>query len=86
MDEHIQKIIEETISEKNFKKIRENSLFLSDRQIEVLERNHVDWKRCMNMKELLFLIEEALYEVEDEQLDLLAGQLQEQDYYSNSNK
>lgn len=86
MNEHINEIIEESINEKNFRKIRENNLYLSDNQVEILERNHIPWKKCTNTKELIFYIERTLSEEENEQLDLLAEQLQEQEYYINTRK
>lgn len=86
MDEYIKEVIKETTNERNFRQIRKNGLFLNDYQIEILEQNDICWKQCTSTKQLLFLIEECLNEKDDEQLDLLAEQLQEQNYYSNTNK
>lgn len=86
MKKVIKELIEEATNIDNFRKIRENGLFLSDKQIEILEKNHILWKQCTNTKELIFQIEDALNEEEDEQLDNLASQLQEQEYYVNTRK
>jgi len=86
MEEEIQKLIQEAVNENNFGKIQENGLFLSNKQIQILERNNIPWKRYASLKELLFYIEDILYEEENEELDRLAEQLAEQQYYQNTNK
>lgn len=86
MEEEIQKLLQEAVNENNFGKIQENGLFLSNKQIQILERNNIPWKRYASLKELLFYIEDILYEEENEELDRLAEQLAEQQYYQNTNK
>ncbi len=86
MEEEIKKLIESAADEKNFRKTRENGLFLSDNQIEILNTSHIDWKSCISMNELIFKIEVVLDEEEDEILDILASQLAEQEYYQNTKK
>lgn len=86
MEEEIKKIIESATDEKNFRKTRENGLFLSDNQVELLNASHIDWKSCSSIKELIFKIDDALDEEEDEILNELASQLAEQEYYQNTKK
>lgn len=86
MEEEIQKLLQEAVNENNFGKIQENGLFLSNKQIQILERNNIPWKRYASLKKLLFYIEDILYEEENEELDRLAEQLAEQQYYQNTNK
>ena len=77
-------IIENT--EKSFLKLRENGLLLSDNQIEILNRNEINYKKCLNIKQLIFVIDEVLEESEDEELEELVNQLSEFNYYHYTNK
>jgi len=77
-------IIENT--EKSFLKLRENGLLLSDNQIEILNRNEINYKKCLNIKQLIFVIDEVLEESEDEELEELVNQLSEFYYYHYTNK
>lgn len=68
---------------------RENGMFLSDYQIEILKRNGFSYQKYQNMKELLFDIEDYLNEsltIEDEELETIASELSEREYYSHTNQ
>lgn len=67
-------------------KRRENSLLLSDYQLSVLSRNGIDYKKYINMKELLFEIENCLDDYYDDELDLVSSQLSEYIYYIETKK
>ena len=69
---------------KNFLKVRENGLLLTDNQVNTLERFNIDASKCQSMTELLYMIDEC--GEDDEELEYLAEQLAERNYYENINK
>lgn len=67
-------------------KARKNGLYLSDNQIDILRKNEINYEECVDIKMLLYRIDEALeYEPNDE-LEELSISLAEFDYYHNTNK
>lgn len=61
---------------------RENGMLLSDYQVEVLQRNGIDYKKYGSIKEILFEINEILDEDnDDEELEAVAKELDEKNYY-----
>ena len=72
--------------EKSFLKRRENGLMLSDNDIEILERNGINYLEFSNLQSLIFMIEEALEEEENEELENLNIKLGEYNYYNYTNK
>ena len=78
--------IEDLISEKYMHKDIGNGLFLSDYQIDVLLRNNIDPFKCSGINELIFLIDEALEEIDDDELDAVSREIMEFNYYTNTNK
>jgi hypothetical protein len=73
-------------TEKSFLKRRENGLMLSDNDIEILERNGINYLEATNLENLIFMIEEALEEEENEELDSLNIKLGEYNYYNYTEK
>lgn len=65
---------------------RENGMLLSDYQIDVLGKNNLDYLNYKTINELMFAINNALDEDYDEQLDEIASQIDESNYYQNINK
>jgi len=65
-----------------------NGLLLTNHEIDVLDRNHIDYKKCKSLKEIIYEIEEVLLDMDivDEELDLVSGSISERDYYMNTNK
>lgn len=82
--------VEEAVNFANFDhlllKRRENSLLLSDYQVSILNRNNINYQQYINVRDLLFEIEEALDNDFDEELDLVASQLSEYVYYNETKK
>lgn len=60
---------------------RENGMLLSDYQVEVLEKNNINYMNYSNIKELLFAVNEM--DLDDEELEQIIMQLDESDYYSH---
>ena len=81
--------IEENDYDKNFLKARKNGLLLTDNQVKILERYNIDPGKCGSTSELLYMIDEALDGMdEDEYADLnnIAEVLDERRYYEEINK
>ncbi len=73
-------------TDKSFMKRRANGLMLSDNDINILERNEIDYLKFNSLSELLFEIEESLEENDDDELDALSIKLGEYNYYNYTNK
>ena len=85
--QNIDEYINDIMTQNNLVKINDN-LYLKKYQIDVLETFHIEYKSCASISEILFLIDEAL-ESDTGDTDLLeevALQLQEFNYYHNTNK
>ena len=61
-------------------------MHLYDFQIDILKRNGFDYLKYTNIKEMLFDIEEYLYDEYDDELDLVSSQIYEYIYYKDMNK
>lgn len=86
--EELDKYIDKTIKENMLKKI--NNIYLSTRQINILQRYNIDYKNVIDLKELIFNVENYINDnyVYDELYDLeeLSRELSEFNYYYNTNK
>lgn len=67
-------------------KRRENKMLLNDYQINVLNRNGINYLKYSNYKNLLFDIEELLNDNYDEELDSVSKFISEYVYYNETNK
>ena len=85
-DEEINKIATKAIYDNKLNKISDN-LYLSNRQIEILKRYEIDYKKFNDIKYLMYEVETALEEVYDaDDLQALSIELSEFNYYHNTNK
>lgn len=67
----------------DLKKERENKMYLSNNEIKTLEKYDVDYKKFDNLSSLIF----ELNEIDgDDDLEELAIELSEFNYYNNQNK
>lgn len=85
---NIDKIINDIDFEGNMLK-REGNLLLSNNEINVLERYDIEYKKCMGMHELIYLIEDYLdnsYDDVLEDLEDVSASIAERNYYMNTNK
>lgn len=85
MDDKI-KEIEEKLNHPDFLTRQKNGLMLNKHHIEVLERFKIEWQKYSTFSSLVYEIEEILTEIEDEELEKLANELQEFSYYSEVRK
>ena len=74
------------IEKTKLKKIK-NDIYLSDAWIEILERYDIDYRKYNSVSALIFVIEEILNSgVEANELEELSRDIQEFNYYNNTNK
>lgn len=85
---NIETIVDEIDIKNNFRINRGNDIYLSNNQINILERNKIDYKKYSSLSSLIFDIEEYLNTTSeiDEELDELLTDLSELNYYKNTNK
>lgn len=67
------------------------SFYLTNREIEILERNFIDYQTCTSLKDLIFKIQdiledESLDRDDGDDLDYVLENISERDYYQNANK
>lgn len=71
-------------------KQRKNGLLLSDEQIEILKNHNINYEEYTTLSSLIFAIEDYINDVQGymdiTDIDELSKQLQEQNYYNNTNK
>ena len=74
------------IEKTKIKKIK-NDIYLSDAWIEILERYDIDYRKYNSISALIFDIEEILNSgIEANELEELSRDIQEFNYYNNTNK
>ncbi len=78
--------IDDLYSQRYMHKEVKKGIFLSEYQIEVLNRNGIKIEECGTINELMYFIDEILDESEDEELDMVYNEIMEFNYYSNVNK
>ena len=86
-NKEIDNIVLKTINDNKLKKI--NNIYLSNRQIDILNMYNIDYKNVTDIKQLIFKIEDYLYEnnyIETDELENLSLELSEFNYYYNTNK
>ena len=84
----IDNFINETIKNNTLKKI--NNIYLSNKQISILDKYNIDYKNKTSVSELIFEVEEYIndnYDYDDlSDLENLSLELSEFNYYYNTNK
>lgn len=82
--------IEELLKEKNvigsMHSLRENNLFLSDEQIEILNKYKINYQEYTTLSSLIYAIDERLSFEEIDELEDIASMLSEYRYYNEVNK
>ena len=63
-----------------------NGIYLTDSEVNILKNNGFDVNKYSNVKELMFDLEEALEENENDELDMILSSIAEFNYYHNTNK
>ena len=83
-EDYINSILEETSTK--MPKYRKKKIYLSDYQIEVLNRFGIDFNKYNDLKEIIFEVESILNEENDPELGKISSELSEFNYYNNTNK
>lgn len=63
-----------------------DKLMLTNHQIEVLKRFDIIPENYLNLSSIIYDAEIAYEDTEDEELDVILSELQERNYYENTNK
>ena len=84
MDDFINKISNELDFNNNYHDI--NGLILTDYEISVLDKYNIDYKNCIDLKSLIYYIEEILNEESFDDLEEVSLSISERDYYENTHK
>ena len=69
------------INDNKINKINDH-IYLTNKQIEVLNNHQINYQDCNDLKELLFLMDD----IDDEEIDEIALEISELDYYQYTNK
>ena len=69
------------INENKINKINDH-IYLTNKQIEVLNNHQINYQDCHDLKELLFLMDD----IDDEEIDEIAMDISELNYYQYTNK
>lgn len=85
--------IDELLNVIDFKKNKlqktKQNLFLTNYEIAVLKKYHIDYDNCQTVKEILQKVESIISNLDDleqEELDQVEMSIAERDYYQNTNK
>lgn len=84
---NIDNLIKDVYDDKSMLKMRGNGIYLSDNDIEVLNKYNINYNKYSSLNALIFDIEEILNEETDlEDLEEISTRLSEYNYYNNTNK
>ena len=86
MDFDIDKINSEINFDDNFIGYNKNDIILSNKEMEVLKRNEIDYENIDTISRLLTEIDEVLLDNDDEELESVSLSISERNYYVNTNK
>ena len=86
MDEYIKEVSNNLDLNSNFLEDIGNGIFLSKKEMKVLDKYNIDYKNKVSLKSILFEIEDILSEESLEDLDLVSETISERVYYNNTNK
>ena len=86
MDYDIDKINESTNFEENFIGFDNGTIILSNKEMEVLKRNEIDYENIPTVSMLLTTIDDVLLDNDDEELESISLSISERNYYNNTNK
>ena len=87
-DFDLENIVDFDFSKKEHK-LRKNNIYLTDNQVEILNKYNIDYNNYSDIKSLLFEIENILnedYGADYEDLSIIADEIAEFAYYNFTNK
>jgi hypothetical protein len=77
--------IDDLVNEKHMHK-KVNNIYLSQYQIDILNSYDIDPNKCISVSDLLMEIDELLDEVDSPELEQISDEIEEFNYYANTNK
>lgn len=83
---NIQELLDSLDFNKNKLTKVNDKLMLTNYQIEVLKRFDITPENYTNLASIIYDAEAIYEETEDEELDVILSELQERNYYENTNK
>lgn len=87
MEFDVERILSEIDFTKNSLNDCGNNIYLTNFEIEVLEKYNINYLNCLSLKDIIFLVEEILNEDSTlEDLESISRSISERDYYLNTNK
>ncbi len=86
MDYDIDELTNSINYEENFIGYTNGDVILSNKEMEVLKRNEINYETYNTMSRLLTDIDEILIDNDDEELESVAQSISERNYYINTNK
>ena len=82
----VNKLVDNIYNDKNMIKMRGNGIYLSDNDVDILNRYNIDYRKYASLSNLIFDIEEILNEEVFDDLEEISKKLSEFNYYNNTNK
>lgn len=87
MEFDVEKILNEIDFSKNNMNDCGNGIYLTNFELDVLRKYHINYLNCTSMKDIIFLVEEILNEDNSlDDLESVSKSISERDYYLNTNK
>ncbi|NLL01424.1 MAG: hypothetical protein GX265_00125 [Mollicutes bacterium] len=82
----INNLLSEIDFNKNILKKINSQLILTEYQISILKRYHIPFESAKSYNQLIYFINNALAETEDEELEIVLDEISEKNYYQNTKK
>ena len=82
----VNKLVDNIYNDKSMIKMRGNGIYLSDNDVDILNRYNIDYRKYASLSNLIFDIEEILNEEVFDDLEEISKKLSEFNYYNNTNK
>lgn len=84
---NIDKLVSELDFESNSLVDCGRGIYLTNYEIDVLNKYNINYKGCINLKEIIYYIEDILKDDNSlDDLDIISRSISERDYYQNTNK
>lgn len=82
---NIEYYLSQTIKNYKLQKINKN-IFLTNYEINILNINKINYKNCSSYNDILYLIDETLQTIDNQELEQISLSISERNYYQNTNK
>jgi hypothetical protein len=88
MEYDIDKLVSEMDFTSNQLQRINSHILLTNHEIEILNRYHIEYQKCNSLKEVLWEVENLIEDMDvvDDDLESISQTISERDYYENTNK